>query len=388
VIYGRLIPTFTKRRHNPALDVTDTYSRLEFVLFTTLLLLIDPIISNAQATDDAALYESACAACHGSDGTGRSQQQVAFATPLPDFADCEFASREPDGDWFAIIHEGGPIRAFDQMMPAFGDALTEEEIFAILRHVRTFCADDSWPRGEFNLPRPLFTEKAYPEDETVVTFGVDTGDAGVISSEFLHEKRIGARGMIEVAVPLVARDSISGGGRDFGIGDIALGYKHTVYSDLEKGSIFSVGAEVILPTGDDDKGLGKGTTIIEPFLTYGLILPADMFLQAHAFAEFPTSSGFDDEVGLRLAFGRTWTSGEFGRAWTPMIEALFARDLASSAETNTDLVPQIQVSMNTRQHILVNFGARIPTNNTANRDVQYTVYFLWDWFDGGLFDGW
>lgn len=353
-----------------------------------LFLLTAPLIGYAQAPDGVALYEQACAACHGSDGTGRSSEELAFDTSPPDFSDCEFASREPDADWSEIIRDGGPARAFDRMMPAFGDALTDKQIHAILNHVRTFCAQPSWPRGEFNLPRPLFTEKAFPEDEAVVTVDVGSGDGDVVETEFLYEKRIGPRGMIEIAIPLVARDSVTGSGRDTGIGDVALGYKHTLFANLDKGAILSIGGEVILPTGDDARGLGGGTTIIEPFVTYGYLLPADAFFQAHAFAEFPSDRDRDDELGLRLTLGKTWTSGRFGRTWTPMLEALIARDLVSGADTNLDLVPQLQVSLSTRQHVLVNVGTRIPANNTAGRDTRYVVYFLWDWYDGGLFDGW
>ena len=263
---------------------------------------------------------------------------------MPDFSDCEFASREPDPDWYAIIHEGGPVRAFDRMMPAFGDALTGDEIQKILAHVRTFCDDPRWPRGEFNLPRLLFTEKAFPEDEAVVTASYDNGDGNALELELLYEKRFGPVGMVEVAVPLASLDSTAAG-RETGVGDIALGYKHTVYANLDNGNILSLGGEVILPTGDEDKGLGKGTAVLEPFVTYGRLLPADAFFQAHAFAEFPTESGFDDEVGLRLGVGRTWTTGgEFGRAWSPMLEVLSVRDLASGAKTKVDLVPQCQVA--------------------------------------------
>jgi Cytochrome C oxidase, cbb3-type, subunit III len=41
-----------------------------------------------------------------------------------------------------------------------------------------------------------------------------------------------------------------------------------------------------------------------------------------------------------------------------------------------------------RQHIMVNAGVRIPLTNRAERDTQFLPYLLWDWFDGGLFDGW
>ena len=46
------------------------------------------------------LFRSACAGCHGADGTGLPQVQLGFDTPMPDFTDCSFASREPDADWF------------------------------------------------------------------------------------------------------------------------------------------------------------------------------------------------------------------------------------------------------------------------------------------------
>ncbi len=358
--------------------------RLSLLMFAALLVLA-PAVTTARAPTDAHLYQRSCASCHGADGRGRTQEELGFETPVPDFSDCRFASREPDPDWHAVIHEGGPVRAFDRMMPAFGDALTDDEIEEILAHVRTFCDDPRWPRGEFNLPRPLFTEKAFPEDEMVFTA---SGDGETAELEILYEKRFGPVGMVELLVPLVSVDPATGGSAS-GVGDIAIGYKHTIYSNLDSGNIFSLGAEVILPTGDEEEGLGKGTTVLEPFLAYGRLLPAGSFFQLHAFAEFPTESDFDDEVGLRLMLGRTWTGGgAFGRAWSPMLEALSVRDLTSGAKTKVDLVPQLQVALNQRQHILLNVGVRLPVSETVGRDTQYVAYLLWDWFDGGFFDGW
>ena len=39
--------------------------------------------------------------------------------------------------------------------------------------MRGFCTRTSWPRGELNLPRALITDKAYPEDEAVITTTVN-----------------------------------------------------------------------------------------------------------------------------------------------------------------------------------------------------------------------
>jgi hypothetical protein len=71
-------------------------------------------------SDRARLYRETCAACHGIDGRGVSRELVGFEEPLPDFTDCRFAPREPDLDWLAVIHDGGPARGFAPMMAAFG----------------------------------------------------------------------------------------------------------------------------------------------------------------------------------------------------------------------------------------------------------------------------
>ena len=95
------------------------------------------------------IYKAACAACHGNDGKGREQHRVGFETELPDFSDCNFSTREPSGDWGSITAAGGPARAFDKMMPAFGDALSEAEIVRALDYLRGFCHEQaSWPRGD------------------------------------------------------------------------------------------------------------------------------------------------------------------------------------------------------------------------------------------------
>ena len=282
------------------------------------------------------------------------------------------------------------------MMPAFGTALGSDEIDAILRHVRTFCTNDAWPRGEFNLPRPLFTEKAFPEDEIVVTTAVGAGSPGAVDAEFLYEKRFGSNGMVEIALPAGwqgAADASAGAsappdaGSAFGVADLAIGWKQTVHHNLQRGSIFSVGGEVVL-AADGPGGLTDRWAIVEPFAAYGQLLPNDAFIQVQALAEIMGDRSRDDEMAVRVAFGKTWTEGEFGRAWTPMVELLTTRDLADGAATHLDLVPQVQVALNTRQHILLNVGVRVPAVNRTGRSTEVVAYVLWDWFDGGFLDGW
>jgi hypothetical protein len=71
-----------------------------------------------------------------------------------------------------------------------------------------------------------------------------------------------------------------------------------------------------------------------------------------------------------------------------MIELLGSRELADGADTDWDAVPQIQVTLNRRQHVRLGVGVRLPLNNTGERDPLVRLYVLWDFFDGGLTDGW
>ncbi|HEX7080335.1 MAG TPA: cytochrome c [Gammaproteobacteria bacterium] len=363
--------------------------RITIAAVSVFLASIVGLSASAQTRSGAETYEAACAACHGSDGRGLAQSQLAFPTPVPDFTDCDFASREPDADWFAITHEGGPIRGFDRMMPAFGEALTDEEIQSALDHIRTMCRDPSWPRGELNMTRALFTEKAFPEDEAVITTTVVTEGRNSLAHKFLWEQRFGPRNQIEIALPLIRADVGDPLGTESGAGDLAVGVKHTLRHSLERGSILAIGGELALPTGDEAKGFGTSTTVFEPYVAFGKLLPRDAFVQLQALAELPADSALEDEIAVRGAFGRTWTrDGGFGRAWTPIMEVLAARELDGGADIEWDVVPQFQVTLNTRQHVMAAAGFRLPVTNRSERETELVFYLLWDWFDGGVLEGW
>lgn len=357
------------------------------IMFTAMAVPADAAPEQEADRTGREIYEATCAACHGVDGTGGRPSQVGFETPLPDFTDCSFATREPDQDWVGVGYSGGPVRGFAHTMPAFGEALSLEEIQRAVDYIRTFCGDPSWPRGELNLPRPLFTEKAYPEDEAVWTLG-RTADGPVgYSSELVYESRFGARSQWEIVLPYAMGENAAGGWSG-GFGDVALGVKHALWHSVESGSIVSVTGEVILPLGDEDDGVGSGVTIFEPFVSFGQLLPAGGFLHVMAGGEFPADPELaENEAFWRAALGRTFTSGRFGRAWSPMIEVLGSRALESGASVHWDVVPQVQVTLNTRQHVMANIGVRIPVDDDA-REPEVLVYLLWDWFDGGFFEGW
>ncbi|MFN8058619.1 MAG: cytochrome c [Vicinamibacterales bacterium] len=365
---------------------------LPLTLATCALALASAAGASAQTAPTrtgAELYQAACAGCHAPDGKGQARTVVGFDTPLPDFTDCKFTTPEPDGDWMATIHLGGRARAFSTLMPSFIDALTSDEIARIVRHLRSFCTDNAWPRGDLNLPRPFVTEKAFPENESVWTVNLATSHPRAVESEFIYEHRIGRRSQYEVAVPVAFQQGDAGGWRQ-GLGDIAVAFKHVVLASLPHGSILSLGGEMLLPTGKESEGLGGGQTIVETFGTFSQILPHDGFLHVHAGIEVPVRGPeANKEAYARLAFGRTFTQNHsWGRAWSPMMELVAAREVGRGEPVLWDVVPQMQVSLSTRQHILLDAGVRVPANERAGRGKTFLFYVIWDWFDGGLLEGW
>lgn len=347
----------------------------------------------AEATGEQ-IYRQSCATCHGVDGSGSPQSVVGFRLPLPnghgfpDFADCATNTAEPLADWFAVTSRGGRIRGLDRHMPSFGDALSPEEIERTVKYLRSFCTNPAWPSGDLNFPRAFFTEKAFPENETVWTTGLTASGSKSVTNELVYEHRIGARGQFEVKLPIDVRQDDPGGSWSGGLGDVEFALRRTLYASDDRGRIFAAGAAATLPTGNEDRGLGNGFAIVEPFAMYGQLLGRNGFVQVHAGYEIPSNHDTgQDEAFLRTALGYSLSQDDgVGRVWSPMAEVLVAKPRGSA--TAWDLVPQMQVSLSKLQHVLLNIGVRVPLNARDDRKPQLLTYLLWDWFDGGLFRFW
>ena len=337
------------------------------------------------------IYEAACIACHGPHGKGMPDTTVGFDKPksFPDFSRCDQTTPELNVDWKATIRDGGHGRGFSPIMPSFVDALTSEQMDKVIAYLRSLCTDKSWPRGEFNLPLPLVTEKAFPEDEVVMTSALNAQGAPGSTTDIIYEQRFGARNQIEVDVPVVFNRQ-SPGLWYGGVGDTTLGVKRVLIANLHAGSILTAFGGVIVPSGNRAHGLGAGVTKLESFAAFAQLLPALSFVQLQAGTAQPTdTSKAPRSVFWRAALGKSFRqSGGLGRMWTPMTEFVATHDFMSHAKTDWDIVPQFQVTLSQRQHVRANLGFRIPVTNTADRPIQAVFYILWDWFDGGLREGW
>ncbi len=366
--------------------------RWTFVLFCipiTAGIFLDQGKANGKAGGKE-IFRSACAACHGANGKGAPDNLRAFEKPdtFPDFTDCVATARESDDFWGAIIRNGGPGRGFSEIMPSFREALNDDEINEVMKYLRVFCREPAWPRGELNFPRPLVLEKAFPEDEMAMDVAINAEGDAAISNKVVYEKRLGARGQLDVVVPFKFQKA---GGAEWqnGVGDIVAGYKHVLIGNLRSGSILSVAGETVFATGDATRSMGKGVTVIEGFASYGQILPKNAFLQFQTGIELPVDADRANRaVFWRTVVGKSFANKGDGRQWSPMVEFLADREFASGERINWDIVPEFQVTLNRRQHIRANIGLRLPLNDFGPRPTQVLFYLMWDMFDGGLRDGW
>jgi cytochrome c5 len=353
------------------------------------------------------IYEDGCIHCHGANGDGAPQSDTVFKRPdtWPDFTQCSQTTPETSLEYKAVIVHGGPSRGFSQIMPSFGDLLTDDQINDLVAYLRSFCKNTHHdPLGELNLPRAIVTEKAFPENEVVVSTQASPTGLPSWTTDIIDERTVfDARTQLETDVPVnysilhpadggpgPGNSPGPGGGWTEGVGDITMGLKRDMFSSLRTGTILSLQGGVLLPTGDSHRGFGAGTLQFEPFAAFDQLFPENTFVQFEAGADLP----WDTAKAPRSLFYRTAIGqgiGQdhmLGRLWAPMVELLARRDFSPGAQTDWDVLPEMQVTLSRRQHIRLAAGWRKPFTDTRNRPGQAEFYLLWDWFDGRFWEGW
>ena len=350
------------------------------------------------------IFQATCAGCHGPDGKGQPQHVLGFEPPatFPDFTDCSGSSRESDQQWSSVIHQGGTSRAFSTIMPSFGPKenplLSDDEIKRVIKFLRTFCTEDpKWPSGDFNVPRPMYTEKAFPEDELVVWNTVNLNSGAGYNNNLIIEKRLGAITNLEFRFRGNFIKSPSGQWQG-AVGDTTVEYKRSVLVNNRTKSLIGWGSEILIPTGNKAVG-GTGEWEVEQFLTYTQILPWRSYFLQQVGAE-GTFKRHEDPIQAyaRTTIGKTFLADKgFGRAFSVANEFVTTRNLAPGQNFSLSLTPQVQLTVSKRQHMRLGIGVNLPVVkgppnpaiiiNPVNTR-QLTFYWLWDTFDGGFFEGW
>ncbi len=90
-------------------------------------------------TDAAALYALVCAACHGQQGKGDGFNAPNLPVRPTVHADSAYLSRRPDDTLFDGIFAGGYILNRSNRMPAWGQTLSRNQIWGLVRYLRQLC---------------------------------------------------------------------------------------------------------------------------------------------------------------------------------------------------------------------------------------------------------
>ena len=318
-----------------------------------------------------AMFDAFCAVCHGEDGRGQVENPALDSEPM-DFTDCAVATPEPDADWELVITHGGLAAGLSSEMPSYGDALTDAQIRTLIGYIRGFCAEPGWPIGTLNFPRPIFTEKAFPENEFLLLPEFSDGAGGVTQLVLrgIYERRLGRRGHVEVRVPF---ESVSAAGeRRSGLGDVKLAGKYVVNTDRAMTRITTVGLEVGLPTGEEDDGLGHGTTVFEPYLAFGTTV-GDLYLQTQVKVESPASDPVSDaELAYNVYVG--FDLSELLTTWTVGLEL-------NGVDRDFAITPQLRKGLTRTGAIAVAGGVQFPLTSRDVRRARWVGYFLWEYLD-------
>ncbi|HKW41851.1 MAG TPA: cytochrome c [Gemmatimonadales bacterium] len=315
-----------------------------------------------QSTSDsgAALYQAWCKSCHGADGRGTPAASTRLEVPPADLKDCKGSSAEPEDRWIGIVTQGGAAFGLSLDMPAFGEAGTPEQIRAVVHYVRSLCGELGWPPGELNFPRAFLVEKAYPEDEWVLT---DHGRG----QEVIYERRFGKRLQLEG----VARTVFDSADQPFD--GVTAAVKYNVWHDLSGQALASMGLEVTPHLGRADRWE------VEPFLAFGADPGRTVLVQGEVVGTWEEAAGFT-AVSYRLGVGR-----QIGRV-VPMVEAGWT--VPTAGERTLSLYPQVWVQLSRLGHVAASLGAELPAMAPEPRHPRVIAFVLWDYGDAGLWRGW
>ncbi len=335
-----------------------------------------------QPTTIPEMWGAWCARCHGEDGSGKVNEPTITVEPM-DFTDCSLASAEPDADWERAIAKGGAGVGLSPQMPAFEDSLQPEQITAFVSHMRGFCTEPRWPSGNANFPRPIITEKAFPENEFLILPAIshfpEENAPSITEGMFkaVYERRLGKRSMIEIGIPLVSTNAFID--RTTGLGDVAVAFKHAVYNAGPR--IVSLGLEVSMPTGDRFKAHGQGTTVFEPFVSAGNMF-GNWYVQTQLKAEFPADLLRADKAFVYNAYvGRDTSAAP--DTWTLGVE--LNGDVAfpdtSPVSSLVALTPQVRKGLTGTGALAAAFGMMLPLNKREEQGVRWVGYLLWEYLE-------
>jgi len=85
------------------------------------------------------LFQELCAVCHGVGGKGDGPSARGLEPKPADFTNCQAMAKDSDEVLLKIIKGGGQSVGRSTVMPAWGDALSEQQIRELVKFIRGLC---------------------------------------------------------------------------------------------------------------------------------------------------------------------------------------------------------------------------------------------------------
>ena len=106
------------------------------ILIVSISLWLAPLLA---AEGTATLFSELCSVCHGAGGKGDGPSAQGLEPKPADFTNCKAMAKDSDDVLFKIIKEGGQSVGRSTVMPAWRDALSDQQIRQLVKFIRGFC---------------------------------------------------------------------------------------------------------------------------------------------------------------------------------------------------------------------------------------------------------
>lgn len=361
-------------------------TRLRWVLLL-FLFLVRPLGSPCFAAegpgswDTATLYAKACAACHGVDGSGLAPDHPNYSNfkpPPADLTDPLFNSREPAADWFLVIKHGGSSIGLSQQMPAYGEALSDQQIEELVQFLKQMVDTSRFPPGDLNYLRAISTIKAFPEDEGLLINRYQKGtdeNTDSLRTVLYYARRFGARYQGEIKLAHIDPDD---GPSE--LEELELGFKWAVHDNLAKSVLYTVGVEAAFPIEDSE-----ASDEVIPYFSVAKGISEAVTFQSTVAAKLPVDDAGDGEAKVSGVFH--WMPSVWPRSASPALELVLTEPFSGDRDTEFSVLPQLYVGLSKLGHVALAIGVEVPVSD-LEYDYRIHTFLLWDIADGPLWGGW
>jgi cytochrome c oxidase cbb3-type subunit 3 len=110
------------------------------IFFPALTILCWSFSSSGLAAEKTTvLFQELCSVCHGVGGKGDGPSARGLEPKPADFTNCQAMAKDSDEVLLKIIKGGGQSVGRSTVMPAWGDALSEQQIREMVKFIRGLC---------------------------------------------------------------------------------------------------------------------------------------------------------------------------------------------------------------------------------------------------------